>query len=61
MNLGLNNKVAVVIGVSKGIGKGIALGLAQEGWAFKYMTEKRKCSLILNIMLSIQKIYIMLG
>ncbi|HMB91230.1 MAG TPA: SDR family oxidoreductase [Rhodothermales bacterium] len=31
MNLGLNDKVAVVTGASRGIGKGIALALAAEG------------------------------
>jgi len=31
MNLGLQNKVALVAGASKGLGKAVALGLAREG------------------------------
>ena len=31
MDLGLNNKVAIVTGGSKGIGKATAMALAQEG------------------------------
>ncbi|MCD6319482.1 MAG: SDR family oxidoreductase [Candidatus Desulfofervidaceae bacterium] len=31
MELGLNNKIALVAGASKGLGKAIALGLAKEG------------------------------
>ncbi|MBI4067443.1 SDR family oxidoreductase [Candidatus Gottesmanbacteria bacterium] len=31
MNLGLTNKVAIVLGASKGLGKGVAKALAQEG------------------------------
>jgi 3-oxoacyl-[acyl-carrier protein] reductase len=31
MNLGLNGKVALVAGASKGLGKAVALGLAREG------------------------------
>ena len=31
MDLGLNDKVAIVTGASRGLGKGIALGLAAEG------------------------------
>ena len=31
MDLGLNERVAIVAGVSKGLGKAIALGLAREG------------------------------